>query len=89
MWHKLRDEGFSPYCPHLTHFLHLHRQRPYEDWLEFDNEWLDLCDAFLRLPGDSNGADKEEALAHSFNMPVFTSLKALLTHYETITTACN
>ena len=78
LWHDLRDAGFSPYCPHLTHFLDIHRPRSYEEWLEFDLEWLDLCDAFIRLPGDSDGSDKE---AHDLNIPVFTSINSLVTHF--------
>lgn len=67
MWHELRDAGFSPYCPHLTHFLNIHRPRSHEEWLEYDFEWLDLCDAFIRIPGESSGSDEEEALAHDLN----------------------
>lgn len=77
-WHVLRDEGFSPFCPHLSLFLHMHRSRPYEEWLEYDNEWIEVCNALLRLPGDSSGADKEEALCRSLRIPVFYSLDDLI-----------
>lgn len=82
MWHTLRDHGFSPYCPHLTHFLHLHKQRPYEEWLEYDNEWLEVCDVFLRMPGKSNGTEAEETIAYNLEIPVFNSLESLIKSYK-------
>ena len=56
---RIYDAGMVPFVPHLTHFWHTVAPRPYEDWLRLDMEWLRVCDALLRLPGDSSGADKE------------------------------
>ena len=76
-WHLLWDLGFDPYCPHLTHFLHLHRPLRYESWLEYDSGWLEVCEAVLRLPGKSNGADRECGKATDLNIPVFDSIAEL------------
>ena len=69
--HRLMDHGLSPLCPHLTHFLHIMRPRPYQEWVESDFPWLEVSDAVLRLPGESKGADKEEELAGEWGIPVF------------------
>src|SRR4051812_22764390 len=73
----LRDLGFAPFIPHLTAFWHMLCQREYEDWLEYDNEWLKFCHCVLRLPGPSNGADKEVELAKSLGLKVYNSIEDL------------
>jgi len=77
-WHELADLGYSPFCPHLCHYLHIHHQRPYKEWMQYDEEWLMTCDALLRLPGESPGARKEAALASAMGIPVFHSIADLL-----------
>jgi hypothetical protein len=66
--------GHSPFIPHLTHFWHGVHPHPYEFWLEQDMVWLRLCDAVLRLPGESGGADREVAYALDAHMPVYYRL---------------
>jgi hypothetical protein len=39
-----------------------------------DFEWLKCCDAVLRLPGESTGADREVALAKELGIPVYYSI---------------
>lgn len=68
---SLVDRGFAPFVPHLTHFWHILSPRPYEFWLDLDFEYLRCCDAVLRLPGESSGADREVELAKSLGIPVF------------------
>ena len=51
--------------------------RPYEFWLELDNYFLPLCEAVLRLPGQSNGADKEVQLARELKIPVLVGMDSL------------
>lgn len=68
---RIYDAGMVPFVPHLTHFWHTVAPRPYEDWLRLDMEWLRVCDALLRLPGDSSGADKEVAEAVRLGLPCF------------------
>lgn len=67
----LADLGLVPFIPHLTHFWHLLYPREYAFWCEYDNQFLPFCQAVLRLPGESSGADKEVELAESLNIPVF------------------
>jgi hypothetical protein len=68
---RLFKLGYYPYLPHLTHFWHLHLQHEYEDWIRLDTSWLMKCDVALRLPGESPGADSEEAMCKRFNIQVF------------------
>jgi hypothetical protein len=69
--------GYYPYVPHLSHFWHLHRQRPYLDWMRLDRVWLLQCNAALRLPGGSPGADEEEGECRRRAIPVFRTIAEL------------
>jgi Domain of unknown function (DUF4406) len=71
---KLADFGYEPYVPHLNHFWHIRHPRPYEFWCQLDNSFLPFCDALLRLPGLSEGADAEVKLAKDCGIPVFYSI---------------
>jgi len=79
---KLANLGFAPFVPHATHFWHMLFPRPYEFWLELDNEFLSCCDAIYRLPGQSNGSDKEVKLAVKLGIPVFYSIDALVNNFK-------
>lgn len=70
--------GFTPFIPHLTMLWNLVLSHPPEFWYDYDNQWLAACDAVLRLPGESVGADNEVALAESLGIPVFHSLNDLV-----------
>lgn len=74
----LLDNGYLPFAPLLTHFVHMVHRRPYKTWTAYDDEWLKNCDVVLRLPGESKGADNEVGLAKSLNMPIVYSLPELL-----------
>lgn len=65
--------GYAPYCPHLSHFWDTMFPHPYEDWLELDIWWLEQCDVVYRMPGASEGADKEVEHAKALGIPVVTS----------------
>lgn len=67
----VRKLGGYPFIPHLTAAWHAIYPRPYEDWMDYDAEWLLRCDAVLRIPGTSPGADREVALAQSRGIPIF------------------
>ena len=69
--HLLLDLGFCPISPLLTHFLHIYRQRPYEEWMAMDMTLLRRADAVLRLPGESPGADREVEEAKREGIPTF------------------
>lgn len=79
---ELADLGFAPYVPHFTHFWHIIHPRPYEFWLEHDNEYLPVCDGVFRIAGASNGADKEVKYAESLEIPVFFDMSSLLSHFD-------
>ena len=66
--------GHAPFVPHLSHFQHMMRPQPYETWLRLDMEWLPQCEALIRLPGDSSGADAEVDEAQARGMPVYRSV---------------
>jgi hypothetical protein len=71
---ELADRLFdccAPLIPHLTGFWHLVSPRTYEEWLELDCQYLEVCDALLRFGGGSLGADKEVALARELGKRVF------------------
>ena len=74
----LADHGFAPFVPHLSHFWHLHRPRPYADWLAIDLAFLPSCDLVLRLSGESVGADLEVEAARKNGIPVYFDLDTLL-----------
>lgn len=79
---RLADLGFAPFVPHATHFWHMLFPRPYDFWLDLDNQFLPFCEAVLRIPGASNGADKEVALAETLNIPVFSDIDRLAEHFQ-------
>lgn len=79
---ELADLGFAPYVPHLTHFWHLTFPRPYDFWLELDNQFLPFCHAVLRLPGESSGADKETALAQQLGIPVLYNVEEVNKYFS-------
>ncbi len=79
---KLADLGYAPFVPHSTHFWHMLFPRPYEFWLELDNQFLPTCNAVLRIPGESSGADKEVELANTLSIPVFISIESLNEHFK-------
>jgi hypothetical protein len=70
----IAEAGHFPFIPHLTHFWHYRSEHPYEFWIAQDLEWLKVCDAVVRLPGESSGADGEVAVAQKRGTPVFHSL---------------
>lgn len=70
--------GHVPFCPHLSHFWHLPCPKPREAWLEYDLEWLRACDAVVRLPGESEGADAEVEAARELGIPVYGSVREFL-----------
>ena len=78
----LADLGYAPFIPVLTHFWHLVCPRPYEFWCELDNQFLPHCDAILRVPGESVGADREVALAKSLGIPDFHSVGELHQYFK-------
>ena len=74
--------GFVPYIPHLTHFWHFVHPHDLKFWLDYDLEWLSLCDALLRLPGESKSSEIEIEHAKILGIPVFYNILDLYRYFE-------
>ena len=81
---KLMDLGFIPFAPLYSHFQHMVHPRPYQDWVDIDLSWVEVCDCLLRLPGESPGADNEVVLASKLRKPVLYSVEDLVKYYEVV-----
>ena len=77
--HRILDMGHCPVAPLLSHYLHIHRQRPYADWIEMDLALIPKTDIVLRLPGESEGADREVAKARECGIVVVFGWEELKT----------
>ena len=79
---ELLRRGFNIYVPHLDFFIAEWNNDiaawTLEQFLEIDLPLLELCDALLRLPGESRGADLEVEHAGRMGIPVFTTIDALV-----------
>ena len=74
---ELLKLGYAPYIPHLTCFWEIVCEQDYETWLGLDKEFLIACDAVLRLPGESPGADREVQWADEREIPIYCSIPEL------------
>lgn len=83
-WHALWQIGFAPICPLWNHFQQLITPLEHADWLEYDLHIVAKCDAFLRLDGESVGADREVRFAEEGGIPVYFSIEDLLAHFGRI-----
>jgi hypothetical protein len=75
---RLMEAGHSPFVPQLSVFWQAMTGQEYERWLTYDHEWIAVCDALIRLPGESKGADREITWARELRVPVFFSVDAFL-----------
>lgn len=75
---RLLDAGYWPFVPHLSHFWHLLYPHVRETWLDYGLSWLKVCDAVVRLPGASDGADLEVMEAVRLRIPVYDGLEEFL-----------
>lgn len=71
---ELMEAGYTPFCPHLNFLWGLRHDRPYDDWLDWCLQWVEQCDALLRLDGHSPGGDTEVERAEDRGMPVYHGL---------------
>jgi hypothetical protein len=70
--------GAVPFVPHLTHLWHMLSPKEYELWMQYDFAVIRHCQALLRIPGESPGADREVAFAHDVGVPVCVGVDAIL-----------
>lgn len=74
---RLRELGYLPFCPLLSHFWDMIFPHDYDYWMKMDLEWLMNCNVVLRLSGESKGADLEEVVATQYNIPVVYTIEQL------------
>ena len=70
----LLDMGWAPFIPHASHHMDetaVAGTERYEHWLETDFAYIATCQALLRLPGESEGADREVEYALRVGVPVY------------------
>jgi hypothetical protein len=67
----LQNNGIVPFVPHLYFLWHLTAPADYEKWMRLCLAWVERCDALLRLPGESPGADREVAHAEKHGIKVY------------------
>ena len=75
---EIRSEHVHPFVPHLNVLWHFLSPAEYKVWLRFDFVWLIRCNALIRLPGHSPGADDEVAEAKRLGIPVYYSVEDFL-----------
>lgn len=73
----LVEAGHIPHVPHLQAFWDFMNPHDYEYWLRLDLKWLEYCDAIVRLPGISLGADREMARAKELGLQILPCGKFL------------
>jgi len=71
-------DDYLPFCPHLTIVWDVFYNRKYEDCLDYDRPWQELCDCTLRLGSTSSGADGEVQYAKTIKQPTFINYGELL-----------
>lgn len=71
----LFNNGYIPFIPLLSHFQHMIHPRNYMEWIDYDYTWVSKCDALLRLPGESKGADMEVEHAKKCGIPIFYTIE--------------
>lgn len=79
---QLLKLGFAPHSPLLSHFVQITHPFDYETWMKLDMHWLAHCDAVLRLPGESAGAERELQEARKLKIPIFRDIETL-TYWRT------
>lgn len=67
----VEGEGCAVVVPHLSLLWHAISPAPVERWYARDLAVLARCDALLRFPGASTGADAEVEFAEGRGIPVF------------------
>ena len=75
----LQSNGLiTAYVPHLSLLWHMVVPHDAAHWYDYDLSILARCDALLRIPGKSQGADDEVRFAYCHRIPVFYETSTLL-----------
>jgi len=73
---KVMNHGHVPFIPHTM--TGLWSVMYSNNWIAFDLHWLKTCDAIVRLPGESEGADIEVAFAKQEGIKVYDSVERFI-----------
>lgn len=68
----------TAFVPHLSLLWHIVAPHEVDHWYDLDLAFLARCDALLRMPGASTGADNEVIFANARQIPVFFTENELL-----------
>lgn len=77
--------GFNVFVPHLfTKWDELLYKHPWDFWMEFDDQWMELCHAVFYIDPEieSKGSLLEVAAAARRDIPVFTDIDNLVRHFS-------
>ena len=69
-------KGWSPFIPHLTHYVWMHPDGDfeYDTWVKLDMTWLKVCNAFFYI-SPSPGADAELDYAKKMGIPIYRTIE--------------
>lgn len=67
----VRRIGGWPFMPQWSVLPEMIEFIPYEEWLDYDFDFLVRADALLRLDGESPGADREVEFMQGMRKPTF------------------
>lgn len=73
----LEARGYAVHCPQSSARWPGADTIPWQSWVESGKAWVKVCDAVLRLPGESMGADLEVDYADAKGIPVVGSIEDL------------
>jgi hypothetical protein len=80
---QLVEAGLVPFIPHMNCIWEMIcGKKPLASWLQWDFAWLAVCDAVLRLPGESPGSDSEVIAALRSGLQVFFSAEDVIAFYS-------
>ena len=65
--------GCVPFVPHLWHEMSKQFSHTRQAWLNLGLQALQHCQAVIRIPGVSEGAEQEVQRAQTLHIPVFNS----------------
>lgn len=74
---ELIEAGFAPLNPMFSMKSAFANTIAHHEWLDVDFAFIDCCEAVVRLPGESAGADAECDYARSIGVPVFEGVSNL------------
>lgn len=75
---ELMNHNIASISPLLSHFHHLVYPHTWQEWMDHSISLLSNCNALIRLPGESKGADIEVEHARQMGIMVYFSVEEFL-----------